>query len=116
MTMCRETGPRSRSRYAPRRMRTRGRAAADSSVRSEGRGARWRRTTTSHRHPGRAARYPVPLADAGDLGVRKKRKRRRKVQRTDTVTGAVVTEEVEEDVPEGEAATEPAIPVAVAKA
>jgi len=42
------------------------------------------------------------LADAGDLGIRKKRKRRRKVQRTDAATGAVVTEEVEEDAPEGE--------------
>jgi predicted type IV restriction endonuclease len=41
------------------------------------------------------------LADAGDLSFRKKRKRRRKVQRTDAATGTVVTEEVEEDVPEG---------------
>lgn len=40
------------------------------------------------------------LADAGDLGIRKKRKRRRKVQRTDAATGAVVTEEIEEDAPE----------------
>lgn len=43
------------------------------------------------------------LADAGDLGIRKKRKRRRKVQHTDASTGAVVTEEVEEDAPEDEA-------------
>jgi predicted type IV restriction endonuclease len=59
------------------------------------------------------------LAEAGELGIRKKRKRRRKVQRTDAVTGTVVTEEVEEDVPEegsSEAATtlnadgEPAMP------
>ena len=40
------------------------------------------------------------LAEAGDLGIRKKRKRRRKVQRTDAATGMVVTEEVEEDDPE----------------
>jgi hypothetical protein len=40
------------------------------------------------------------LAEAGDLGIRKKRKRRRKVERTDTRTGAVVTEEVEEDDPD----------------
>jgi hypothetical protein len=40
------------------------------------------------------------LAEAGDLGIRKKRKRRRKVERTDAATGAVVTEEVEEEVPE----------------
>lgn len=41
------------------------------------------------------------LAEAGDLGIRKKRKRRRKVERTDAATGAVVTEEVEEDEAEG---------------
>jgi hypothetical protein len=40
------------------------------------------------------------LAEAGDLGIRKKRKRRRKVERTDAATGTVVTEEVEEDDPE----------------
>lgn len=40
------------------------------------------------------------LAEAGDLGIRKKRKRRRKVERTDAATGAVVTEEVEEDDPD----------------
>jgi len=40
------------------------------------------------------------LADAGDLGIRKKRRRRRKVQRTDAATGTVVTEEVEEDEPD----------------
>jgi hypothetical protein len=44
------------------------------------------------------------LADAGDLGIRKKRKRRRKVQRTDAATGAMVTEEVEEDAAEEDAA------------
>jgi predicted type IV restriction endonuclease len=38
------------------------------------------------------------LAEAGELGIRKKRKRRRKVQRTDAATGVVVTEEVEEEV------------------
>ncbi len=43
------------------------------------------------------------LTEAGDLGIRKKRKRRRKVQRTDAATGAVVTEEVEEDAPEDDA-------------
>lgn len=37
------------------------------------------------------------LAEAGDLGIRKKRRRRRKVERTDAATGTVVTEEVEED-------------------
>jgi len=69
------------------------------------------------------------LADAGDLGIRKKRKRRRKVQRTDAATGVVVTEEIEEDAPEGEpvaaeASEAPAtigpagasVPAAVAKA
>jgi hypothetical protein len=40
------------------------------------------------------------LAEAGDLGIRRKRKRRRKVERTDAATGAVVTEEVEEDDPD----------------
>jgi hypothetical protein len=39
------------------------------------------------------------LAEAGDLGIRKKRKRRREVQRTDAATGAVVTEEVEDEGP-----------------
>jgi predicted type IV restriction endonuclease len=39
------------------------------------------------------------LADAGDLGITKRRKRRRRVQRTDAVTGETVTEEVEEDEP-----------------
>lgn len=43
------------------------------------------------------------LAEAGDLGIRKKRKRRRKIQRTDASTGTVVTEEVEEEVSEDEA-------------
>jgi len=37
------------------------------------------------------------LAEAGDLGIRKKRRRRRKVQRTDEATGATVTEEVEDE-------------------
>jgi hypothetical protein len=37
------------------------------------------------------------LAEAGDLGITKRRKRRRKVQRTDTTTGQTVTEEVEVD-------------------
>ncbi len=56
------------------------------------------------------------LADAGDLGIRKKRKRRRKVERKDEATGAVVTEEVEEDVPEGEAVASDAVDVAAAVA
>jgi hypothetical protein len=65
------------------------------------------------------------LAEAGDLGIRKKRKRRRKVQRTDATTGAVVTEEVEEDVPEdaapdaagsGDAVADPVATQPVAKA
>jgi len=50
------------------------------------------------------------LAEAGDLGIKKKRKRRRKVQRTDAVTGAVVEDEIEEDEPDGASpvlATEP---------
>jgi hypothetical protein len=37
------------------------------------------------------------LAEAGELGITKRRKRRRKVQRTDAATGQPVTEEVEED-------------------
>jgi predicted type IV restriction endonuclease len=37
------------------------------------------------------------LAQAGDLGIVKRRRRRRKVQRTDAVTGQNVTEEIEED-------------------
>jgi hypothetical protein len=37
------------------------------------------------------------LADAGDLGITKRRKRRRKVQRTDVTTGETVSEELEED-------------------
>lgn len=37
------------------------------------------------------------LAEAGDLGIVKRRKRRRKVQRTDTATGQTVTEEIEVD-------------------
>jgi len=47
------------------------------------------------------------LAEAGDLGIRKKRKRRRKVQRTDATTGAVVTEEVDEDGPDDETTPAP---------
>jgi hypothetical protein len=35
------------------------------------------------------------LADAGDLGIVKRRKRRKKVQKTDAATGQAVTEEVE---------------------
>jgi hypothetical protein len=54
------------------------------------------------------------LADAGDLGIRRKRKRRRKVERKDETTGGVVTEEVEEDVPEGEVVAGGAVDVAVA--
>lgn len=49
------------------------------------------------------------LAEAGELGIRKKRKRRRKVQRTDVATGAVVTEEVEEEVPDDTAAGSDAV-------
>lgn len=41
------------------------------------------------------------LAEAGDLGITKRRKRRRRVQQTDAVTGETVTEEVEEDEPPG---------------
>lgn len=37
------------------------------------------------------------LADAGDLGITKKRKKRKKVQKTDAATGHTVTEEVEVD-------------------
>jgi predicted type IV restriction endonuclease len=37
------------------------------------------------------------LAEAGDLGITKRRKKRRKVQKTDAATGQTVTEEVEED-------------------
>jgi hypothetical protein len=49
------------------------------------------------------------LANAGDLGIVKKRKRRRKVQRTDTATGQTVTEEVEveDDAPGSQAALPP---------
>jgi len=35
------------------------------------------------------------LAEAGDLGIVRHRKRKKKVQRTDAATGQVVTEEVE---------------------
>lgn len=48
------------------------------------------------------------LAEAGELGIRKRRKKRRKVQKTDAATGQTVTEEVEEDEPD--AAEEPATP------
>lgn len=37
------------------------------------------------------------LANAGELGITKRRKRRRKVQRTDATTGQTVTDEIEED-------------------
>lgn len=37
------------------------------------------------------------LAEAGDLGITRRRKRRRKVQRTDAATGQTVTEDVEEE-------------------
>lgn len=37
------------------------------------------------------------LADAGELGITKRRKKRRKVQKTDAATGQTVTEEVEVD-------------------
>lgn len=37
------------------------------------------------------------LAEAGDLGIRKRRKRRRKVQRTDAATGAIAADEIEEE-------------------
>lgn len=50
------------------------------------------------------------LADAGDLGIRKKRRRRRKVLRTDAATGATVTEEVEEDGSDDDAAPGAAAP------
>ena len=54
------------------------------------------------------------LAEAGDLGIKKKRKRRRRVQRMDATTGQAVTEEIEEDEPDepsAEGATaEPASP------
>jgi hypothetical protein len=62
------------------------------------------------------------LAEAGDLGIRKKRKRRRKVERTDAATGTVVTEEVEEDEQDatpdaaGELAEVPALAAPLAKA
>lgn len=61
------------------------------------------------------------LAEAGDLGIKKRRKRRRKVQRTDITTGQTVTEEVEEDDDSPEAppveasatsASDPAVPAA----
>lgn len=48
------------------------------------------------------------LADAGDLGITKRRKRRRKVQRTDASTGQTVTEEIEEDDDSPEQADPPA--------
>jgi len=47
------------------------------------------------------------LLDAGDISIKKSRKRRRRVQKTDAVTGETVTEEVEEDVPEEESAELP---------
>jgi hypothetical protein len=37
------------------------------------------------------------LAEAGELGITKRRKRRRKVQRTDAATGQMITEELQED-------------------
>jgi len=37
------------------------------------------------------------LAEAGELGITKRRKKRRKVQRPDATTGGTVTEEVEDD-------------------
>jgi hypothetical protein len=40
------------------------------------------------------------LAEAGDLGITKRRKKRRKVQKTDAATGQTVTEEVDDDEPE----------------
>lgn len=46
------------------------------------------------------------LADAGDLGITKRRKRRRKVQRTDAATGQTVTEEVEVEDDAPDAGTE----------
>jgi hypothetical protein len=56
--------------------------------------ASWRALRGNQRKVGEA------LAEAGDLGIRKKRRRRRKVERTDAATGTVVTEEVEEDDPD----------------
>lgn len=57
------------------------------------------------------------LAEAGDLGITKRRKRRRKVQRTDAATGQTVTEEVEveEDAPDvaSSSADAPVPPAAV---
>jgi hypothetical protein len=47
------------------------------------------------------------LADAGDLGITKRRKRRRKVQRTDATTGQTVTEEVEVEDEDDSAVTAP---------
>jgi hypothetical protein len=44
------------------------------------------------------------LAAAGDLGITKRKKRRRKVHRTDAATGETVVEEIEEDVADGDAA------------
>jgi hypothetical protein len=41
------------------------------------------------------------LAEAGDLGIVKRRKKRKKVQKTDVATGTTVTEEVEEDLSAG---------------
>ncbi|ABC80787.1 type I restriction enzyme HsdR N-terminal domain-containing protein [Anaeromyxobacter dehalogenans] len=43
------------------------------------------------------------LAEAGDLGITKRRKKRRKVQKTDAATGQTVTEEVDDDEPESAA-------------
>jgi hypothetical protein len=37
------------------------------------------------------------LAEAGDLGITKRKRRKRRVQRTDAETGQTVTEEIEED-------------------
>jgi predicted type IV restriction endonuclease len=57
------------------------------------------------------------LAEAGDLGITKRRKKRRKVERTDAVTGQTVTDEVEVDDDEPEAAAAPAAtPTPAAKA
>jgi hypothetical protein len=42
------------------------------------------------------------LLEAGDITIKKRRKRRRKVTRTDADTGQTVTEEIEEDVPDEE--------------
>lgn len=56
------------------------------------------------------------LAEAGELGITKRRKRRRKVNRTDSATGRLVTEEIDEEVDEKESAAAAPTPTPHAQA